>query len=385
MFSERSHFPREPNRFAQAHARAVRAGGSLIDLTQSNPTVLEFPYAGDAIRQALSDPRLLRYEPVPFGLPEAREVLGAFLSQDGISIKKERIVLTASTSEAYSFAFKLLCNAGDSVLVPRPSYPLLEHLAALEHVKLESYWLEYDGAWHVDFESVAAGIGPRTRAILVVSPNNPTGSYLSKDELLRLQSFGLPIVSDEVFAKFPLLEDPRRMSSALEAEGVLTLCLGGLSKLAGLPQLKLGWMLAGGPADIVAEALARLEIIADAFLSVGAPVQHALPTLLSHLVETRAAILLRVQQNLVALTRALERSRAHVLRAEGGWYAVVRMPSTESDEDWAIRLLERGVVVQPGWLFDFRRGSELVVSLLGLPSELTEGARRIARVTQAPM
>lgn len=386
MFSERTRFCRDPNRFSQAHSQALARGGVLIDLTSSNPTLLDFPYASDSICRALSDPRLLRYEPEAFGLLTARETLRRALERDGISLPVERIVLTASTSEAYSFAFKLLCNAGDSVLVPRPSYPLLEHLATLEHVRLEPYWLEYDGAWHIDFESLAAGIGPSTRAIIAVSPNNPTGSYLSKDELSRLASFGLPIVSDEVFSEFPLCDDPRRSNSALEAEGVLVLSLGGLSKLAGLPQLKLGWMLLGGPAEVVAEALGRLEIILDAFLSVGAPVQHALPTILEHGVETRNAIKSRLGQNLDQLQAALDGSGADLLRVEGGWYAVVRMPATRSDDDWAIRLLEREqVVVQPGWLFDFRRGSQLVVSLLTRPSDLAEGARRIARVTEEPM
>jgi aspartate/methionine/tyrosine aminotransferase len=385
MFSERTRFSREPNQFAAAHAEAVREGRALLDLTRSNPTILGFPYAKQEITAALSDERALEYEPAAFGLSRAREALKLDLERDGISIPLERILLTASTSEAYSFAFKLLCDPGDRVLVPRPSYPLLEHLAALEHVTLESYWLEYDGAWHVDFESLRSAIVPNTKAIVVVSPNNPTGSYLSSDELQRLASFGLPIISDEVFARFPFLEDPRRARSVLEAEGVLSLCLGGLSKLAGLPQLKLGWMLVGGPEQLAQEALARLEIIADAFLSVGAPVQHALPTLLEHAAATREAIRNRLKQNLARLTLELAGSSAHVLRVEGGWYAVVRMPSTRTDEEWALHLLDQGVVVQPGWLFDFRRGSELVLSLLGHPEELAEGARRIALVTQEPM
>lgn len=380
VFSERTRFSREPNRFART-LEAARARGGLLDLTVGNPTSLDVPYAGEAILNALANPATLVYEPKAFGLESARDALRLELARDGISIPIERIVLTASTSEAYSFAFKLLCDPGDRMLVPRPSYPLLEHLAQLEHVRLDSYSLEYDGAWHIDFESLARAITPTTRAIVIVHPNNPTGSYVSREELHRLASFGLPIVSDEVFARFPFgaRNHPR---SLLEAEGVLVLALGGLSKLAGLPQLKLGWMLVGGPDAMVEEALGRLEIVADAFLSVGAPVQHALPTILTCAEETRSALRERTSTNLAALERELADSSAHVLRLEGGWYAVVRMPATRSDEEWALALLECGVVVQPGWLFDFVRGADIVVSLLPRTEDFAEGARRIARVTE---
>lgn len=384
MFSERTRFSREPNRFALALEEA-RARGDLLDLTLSNPTNLDLPYATEAILHALANPGAMRYEPRAFGLESAREALRAELEKDGITLTLERILLTASTSEAYSFAFKLLCDPGDGILVPRPSYPLLEHLARLEHVRLDSYSLEYDGAWHVDFESVRRAVTPTTRAIVVVHPNNPTGSYVSRDELGRLASFGLPIVSDEVFARFPFGDQPQRARSALEATGLLVLALGGLSKLAGLPQLKLGWILLGGPDGEVEEARARLEIIADAFLSVGAPVQHALPTILLHAEETRAALGERTSRNLSQLKGALDGSAANVLRVEGGWYAVVRMPATRSDDDWALLLLERGVVVQPGWLFDFSRRADIVVSLLPRAEDFREGARRIAGVTEEPM
>lgn len=383
MFSERTRFSREPNRFARALEDA-RARGALLDLTLSNPTGLDLPYATEAILQALAAPGSMRYEPRPFGLESARVALQQELGKDGITLSIARILLTASTSEAYSFAFKLLCDPGDGILVPRPSYPLLEHLARLEHVRLDSYSLEYDGAWHVDFESLVRAITPTTRAIVVVTPNNPTGSYVSRAELQKLASLGLPIVSDEVFARYPFGEQPERARSALEAEGVLILALGGLSKLAGLPQLKLGWLLLGGPDAEVEEARARLEIIADAFLSVGAPVQHALPTILAHAEVTRSALRERTSTNLVELTRSLEGSAAHVLHVEGGWYAIVRMPATRSDDDWALLLLERGVVIQPGWLFDFSRGADIVVSLLPRVEEFAEGARRIARVTEEP-
>jgi aspartate/methionine/tyrosine aminotransferase len=379
--SERTRFSRDPNRFAQALDRA-RAREGFLDLSVSNPTVLDLPYAAEAISRALSSPAALVYEPRAFGLESARVRLQAELARDGISQPVERIVLTASTSEAYAFAFKLLCDPGDGILVPRPSYPLLEHLARLENVRLDFYSLAYDGAWHVDFASLERSLTPTTRAIVVVHPNNPTGSYVSREELARLQSFGLPLVSDEVFASFSLIEH-QHPRSLLEAKDVLVLALGGLSKLAGLPQMKLGWMLVGGPDAQVTEALARLEIVADAFLSVGAPVQHALATILDHAPRTRDAIRDRTRSNLAALTQELASSSAHVLRVEGGWYAIVRMPATRSDDEWAMALLSDDVAVQPGWLFDFARSADIVVSLLARPEDFREGARRIARIAES--
>jgi aspartate/methionine/tyrosine aminotransferase len=295
-----------------------------------------------------------------------------------VDIDSERIVLTASTSEAYGFAFKLLCDPGDEVLVPAPSYPLLEHLAQLEHVRLRPYRLAYDGAWHVDLESLRCARTPRTRAVVVVSPNNPTGSYLKLSELGAFSELGLPVVSDEVFARYPLVQDPERATSALAIEGVLVLALGGLSKLAALPQMKLAWMLLGGPNSAVSEARARLELIADCYLSVAAPVQLALPALFEATRVTAAAIGARARENLTALRSELAGSAASVLHVEGGWYAVVRLPRVASEEEWVVGLLEKeGVLVQPGWFFDFSDEPYVIVSLLTPQGQLTEGARRM--------
>lgn len=364
---------------ARAVAAATGAGEKLVDLTLSNPTVAGLPYETERIARALGDARSLVYEPLPFGLSAAREAVRDELRLDGIELPSERVVLTASTSEAYGFAFQLLCDPGESVLVPAPSYPLLEHLAALSGVRLLPYPLAYDGAWHVDRSALHRARASDTRAVFVVSPNNPTGSYLKRDELDAMAELGLPIVSDEVFARYPLCEDPRRVRSALEHPEALTLVLGGLSKLAALPQVKLGWLLVGGPARLADEALARLELITDAYLSVATPVQHALPELLAATRSTVRAIGARARRNLQRARALLDSTGASVLHVEGGWYAVLRLPRTKSEESWATALVEEcGVVTQPGFFFDFPDEPYLVVSLLTPEHDLEEGVRRIA-------
>jgi aspartate/methionine/tyrosine aminotransferase len=382
MFSARSAFDLSPNPLAQALARARAAARPLLDLTESNPTRAGLPYPEPAILSALASPRALRYEPEPFGLPSAREAVARHLTADGPPVEAGRMVLTASTSEAYAFLFKLLCSPGDEVLVPRPSYPLFEHLAQLEAVRAVPYRLAYDGSWHVDLASVRAAVSPRSRAVVVVSPNNPTGSYVSAAELDALAALGLPIVSDEVFARYPLRDDAARARSALQADGPLVFALGGLSKLAALPQMKLAWIAVGGRELHVATALGRLEVIADAFLSVSTPVQHALPQLLASSPPVRAAILARTRANLSALGDALAGSAASVLDVEGGWYAPLRLPRTRTEEDWVLTLLEKDdVYVHPGHFFDFEDEAYVVVSLLTPESTLLEGIRRlVARI-----
>lgn len=378
MLPSRSAFDLSPNPLALAVDRARAAGRPILDLTESNPTRAGVPYDGDAILAAIASPRALAYEPLPFGLPSAREAVARELGVDAA-----RVVLTASTSEAYAFLFKLLCDPGDEVLVPTPSYPLFEHLARLESVRAVPYRLAYDGAWHVDLASVRAAVGARTRAVVSVAPNNPTGSYLKKDELAALASLGLPIVSDEVFARYPLRDDPGRAWTALEAgDAPLVFALGGLSKLAALPQMKLAWIAAGGEGARVTGALARLEVIADAFLSVGTPVQHAAPALLASRAVAEGAIAARVRANLAAVRAAVAGSAASLLDVEGGWYATLRLPATRSEQDWTLALLEHdGVLVHPGHFFDFELEAYLVVSLLTPEEPLREGLRRlVARV-----
>jgi aspartate/methionine/tyrosine aminotransferase len=386
MFSSRSSFDLTPNRIAAALAAARAGARPLLDLTESNPTRAAIPCEGEAILRSLGDPGGLTYEPAPFGLPSARTAVSNELARSGVRVDPSCIVLTASTSEAYAYLFKLLCDPGDEVLVPRPSYPLFEHLAQLEMARAVPYSIAYDGAWHVDASSIRAAVSPRTRAIVAVSPNNPTGSYLKSDELATMASLGLPIISDEVFAVYSLRDDRDRAASALDAAAApLVFSLGGLSKLAAMPQMKLAWIAIGGEARRVEDALARLEVVADAFLSVGAPVQHALPELLRVGRGAAEAIRKRARSNLSWLVAAAHLSPVTVLDVEGGWYATLRLPGTRSEEEWAIDFIERdGVYVHPGHFFDFDREPYVVVSLLSPEATFREGVRRIlARAANA--
>ncbi len=383
MFSSRSSFELSPNPLSRALAAARAAGRAVLDLTESNPTQAALDYDADAILGSLAERASLVYEPAPFGLDAARDAVARNLGVDGVLVDGSRVVLTASTSEAYAFLFKLLCDPGDEVLVPRPSYPLFDHLARLESVTAVPYRLAYDGAWHVDPASLAAAVSSRTRAIVTVSPNNPTGSFLKRDEVDLFAATGLPVVSDEVFARYPLRADPRRAPSALAGAGLpLVFALGGLSKLAALPQLKLAWIAVGGDGARARAALERLEVIADAFLSVGTPVQHAVPKLLAAGRVTERAIRERTASNWGWLGEACRHAPVSLLDAEGGWYATLRLPATRSEEAWALALLEDdGVYVHPGHYFDFEREPYVVVSLLTPEAPFREGTRRLlARV-----
>lgn len=369
-FSARTAHDPRPNRLARALADQRGRGAPLVDLTVSNPTRAGLPYARDAIVDALADARSLTYTPAPFGLPAARAAVAAEYAVD-----PDRVLLTASSSEAYGWLFKLLCDPGDAVLAPRPSYPLFDQLAAFESVRLDPYPLAYDGAWHLD--PSALDPHPRARAILVVNPNNPTGQRLTHAELAALQTHRLPIIADEVFAPYAL--DPRPdATSALAAREAPTFVLGGLSKRAGLPQLKCGWIILAGPDDAISAARARLELIADTWLSLASPVQHALPALLELSRPTTAAIRARIRRNLAALRAATADSPATVLPVEGGWYATLAVPRVLDDERWALTLVERdGVIVQPGYFYDFERDGHLVVSLLTPPAEFATGVARL--------
>lgn len=378
-FSRRTQHESEPNALTLA-LRARRAAGlPVCDLTQSNPTLTDLPYDRARLLGALSDPRSLVYEPASFGLLTARSEVQALQRAAGFEVSTQQIVLTSSTSEAYGFLFKLLCDAGDEVLIPQPSYPLFEHLAALEQVKVTSYELAYDGAWHIDFDSLSRARSSRTRAVVVVNPNNPTGSFLKHDELRRLVELGLPLISDEVFSSFALGPDPRRVSSVLSTNDALVFALGGLSKLAALPQLKLAWLCAAGPRALLDDALLRLELIADTFLSPNTPVQLALPEILAARSPVERALNARIAHNHALLQRALAGTAATPLFLEGGWYAVLRLPTLLSESDWVLGLLEQdGVLTQPGWFYDFPGGAQLVLSLITEDAPFALGVSRIA-------
>lgn len=375
-FSTRSLQEDVPNALTRALEEA-KTRGPVLDLTVSNPTTAGLAYDAKRILGAFSDRAMLTYEPHPLGLESAREAV-----QREIGFGPRLIALTASTSEAYAVLFKMLCDPGDEILVPAPSYPLLGWLAAFEGVRLAPYPLGYAGRWHVDVESLRAAVTPRTKAIVVVNPNNPTGSYLGRDELEATLDLGLPIISDEVFSSYelaPLAAD--RVRCILEATRGLVFSLSGLSKYAGLPQMKLGWIAAGGDPLRAAAAVKRLEIVLDAYLSVGTPVQTALPALLAAGKTTSLAIRERTRANLETVRRTLSSApQATVLDVEAGWYVTIRVPETMNDEEWAVSLvIEDAVHVHPGFFFDMDRGAHLVVSLLTPPDELAQGIERIAR------
>jgi hypothetical protein len=376
----------QPNALARAVAAVRASGAQIADLTESNPTRAGIVYPDDLLAP-LADRAALRYEPHPFGLPAARAAVAADHARRGASVDPAHVVLTASTSEAYSWLFKLLCDAGDSVLVPRPSYPLFEHLTALESVHAQPYDLEYHGRWSIQMESLI--VAPeRTRAILAVSPNNPTGSYLSAEELAALthvcRDRRWALVVDEVFADYPLdVSEP--LTDIAARSDVVTFSLAGLSKSVGLPQLKLAWIVAGGPADARDEALTALELVADSYLSVATPVQVAAPHLLRAGASVRAAVHQRIRQNLDALRAATRAFPAcDVLRTEGGWSAVVRVPATRREEALVVDLLEHErILVHPGYFFDFPREAYVVVSLLPQPTVFADACARLLRFVSA--
>jgi aspartate/methionine/tyrosine aminotransferase len=378
-FSRRSEVPSETNRFSRALAARRASARPWLDLADSNPSAVGLAWPAQQLSNLLTQADAVRYRPEPFGIGEARVALAAQLSANGIPVSSERLMLSASTSEAYGFLFKLLCDAGDNVLVPTPSYPLFDMLAALEGVEQRRYALRYDGRWHVDLGALRSAIDPRTRAILLVHPNNPTGSYVSRSELDELAALGLPLISDEVFAEYPQRADAQRAASAwLARDRALVFRMGGLSKSLALPQLKLAWTAIGGPEPLVQAAVERLGHIADTYLSVATPVQLALPGLLAHGATMRARLAARVQQNLAVLQAQFADSAVSVLDCEGGWYAIARLPSFVDDEEWAIELLERhDVLVQPGFFYDLPLPACVVLSLISEEEVLREGARRI--------
>jgi alanine-synthesizing transaminase len=360
------------------------SGAAIFDLTESNPTAAGFEYPADSILAALADPRSMQYEPASAGLQAAREAVSEYYSGHTVGrVDPHRILLTASTSEAYAFVFKLLADPGDEVLVPCPSYPLFDFLAALDAVRVKQYPLVYDGAWVIDFDALARAVTPRSRAIVLVNPNNPTGSFLKGSELGPLAALcsehGLALISDEVFADYALEARAPVVRSLVGVDAVLTFCLSGLSKVAGLPQLKLGWIVAGGPPGDRKKAFERLELIADTYLSVSAPVQWAAHTLLGLRGRLQEQILARVRANRAFLVDQIgPTSPWKLLATEGGWYAVLEAPRIYSEEDWVLSLLEDdGVLVQPGFFFDFEKEAFLVISLLTRKDVFREGIRRL--------
>jgi aspartate/methionine/tyrosine aminotransferase len=384
MFSNRTSWNRAANRLSEALTRQRSSGMPLFDLSVSNPTECGFHYDERAIMRALCSPATLQYHPDPRGLSIARLGVVQYYAERDQQVAIDDIVLTTSTSEAYSFVFRLLCNAGDEVLAPSPSYPLFDFLADIQDVKIKPYPLVYDHGWQIDLHGLQQAITPQTRGVIVVHPNNPTGSFVKQEELAALNQFcaerQMALIADEVFLDFSLRHDLPASFTANTA--ALTFTMSGLSKIAGLPQMKLAWLVASGPEREKREALARLEIIADTYLSMNAPVQLAAPEFLRQRHTFQKQLMARVRANLEELDRQIAgQKNCGRLEMEGGWYAVLRIPATRSDEELALDLLERhGVYVHPGHFYDFSQDGYLIVSLITPQQEFAEGTRRLLSI-----
>ncbi|MGD0402001.1 MAG: pyridoxal phosphate-dependent aminotransferase [Candidatus Acidiferrales bacterium] len=381
MFAGRTNWNLHSNRLSEALAKHRAAGKPLLDLSASNPTECGFDYDRQSILQALSTPESLSYDPEAKGLLSARRAVAEYYSALEIIVPAEDIILTTSTSEAYSFAFRVLCNPGDELLIPEPSYPLFSFLADIHDVKLVGYPLLYDHGWQIDFHALQNAITARTRGVIVVNPNNPTGHFCKYPEMEKLNeicsSRQVAIIADEVFLDFHLAATQQPSFAA--NKGSLTFTMSGLSKISGLPQMKAAWLIASGPEDLKSEALARLEVIADTFLSMNAPVQRAMPVFLQLRRGFQKQVLARVRKNLADLDKQLSAQNSCArLNLEGGWYAVVRVPATRSDEDLAIDLLNaQGVYVHPGHFYDFPTDGYLIVSLIAPERDFSEGIKRL--------
>ena len=389
MFSSRTDWPLAPNRLTQQIEDRRRRGLPVLDLTESNPTRCGFA-ADPEVLKSLQDPRSLTYEPDPRGLFRARQAVCEYYAARGVSVGPEQIFLTTSTSEAYTYAFRLLADPGDQVLVPQPSYPLFDFLAGINDLEVVSYPLRYDHEWRIDLDAVRGSWGPRTRAMIVVHPNNPTGSFVRPRELDFLEQCCRhdqgALIADEVFMDYPIEASDDRVISHAAGSKILTFTLSGLSKISAVPQMKLGWMVVNGPQEQLKTALERLEVIADTYLSVSAPVANALPTLLDFRKTIQPMIMERLRSNLCWLDDQIsscpELTR---FRIDGGWYAVLKVPKILSDEDWAVELLTRdGVLVHPGHFYDFPDDGHLVISLLTEESTFRNGAGRVlARISKS--
>jgi len=386
MFSRRTDWPLAPNAFTRALEQVRASGKEILDLTVSNPTEAGVQLDPRVVLGALTNPDAMRYEPQPLGLLEARKAMCQYYreSHDISDLDPQRLVLTTSTSEAYSYVFRLLCNPGDEILVPKPSYPLFEFLADLSDVRLVPYPLIYDHGWQIDLDSLYKAATSQTRAVILVHPNNPTGSYVSMEERSALNTFcsshDLALIADEVFLDYA--HDGRPRPSFVSNRDTLTFTLSGLSKVSALPQMKLAWVVTSGPSPLVALAEARLEIIADTFLSMNAPVQLAAAVLLDQRRQVQPVLIDRLRVNLGELDRQLAATPSCTrLNVEGGWYAVVRVPALRSDETLAIDLLRsEAVVVHPGHFYDFPNDGYLVLSMITEPGVFREGISRLLRM-----
>ena len=377
MFSRRTGWDLEANALSGRLASARASGRPLLDLSEANPTRCGLAWGADEISSLLADPRLGSYEPAPAGRLEAREAVSGYLAGRGIRVSPERVILTASTSEAYGMLLKLLCNPGEEVLFPAPCYPLLELLASLEAVELGRYPVGWGGGWELDLGALASAVGPRTRAVVAVHPSVPGGAAARAGEIELLGQLcaerGLALLLDEVFA-----ESAPSPLPAASAGPALAFHLSGLSKVAGLPQVKAAWMAVAGPDELAAEAVLRLEVIADSYLSISTQAELALPRLLARRDRFLVPLRDRLSRNREALARAVPAAAPFDASAgPAGWTAVLRLGETVDEERLCLDLLEDGLVVQPGFFYDFGRNGHLVLSLLPEPAVFDEGISRL--------
>jgi aspartate/methionine/tyrosine aminotransferase len=383
MFSDRTNWKLTPNRLTEALEEVRSSGAHVLDLTVSNPTRVGLRYDEPLILESLASPYAMDYDPQPKGLPGARAAVAAYYQTVHRlhHFDPDRLLLTTSTSEGYSFVFRLLCNPGDELLVPKPSYPLFEFLADLQDVKLVPYPLIFDHGWQMDFPSLEGVVTKRSRAVVVVHPNNPTGSYVHPHEQESLNNFcrkhGLALIADEVFLDYAHNLAPEGSFAA--NQDVLTFTLSGVSKISALPQMKVAWIATSGPAAEVERAQARLEVISDTYLSMNAPIQWALPALLKQRTSIQQQLLDRVRANLAEFDRQLAAQQTcHRLGVEAGWYAILRVPVMQTDEELVVDLLRRkSVLVHPGHFYDFPRDGFLVLSLIPAEAEFLEGIERL--------
>jgi alanine-synthesizing transaminase len=389
MFSDRTNWKLTRNRLTEALEDVRSSGARVFDLTISNPTRAGLRYDDTLILQSLASPQAMDYDPEPKGLGSAREAVAAYYRQQHNlrGCTPEQLLLTTSTSEGYSFVFRLLCNPGDELLVPKPSYPLFEFLADLQDVNLVPYPLIYDHGWQIDLPSLQKAVTKRTRAVVVVHPNNPTGSFVHPQEHESLNHFcrdhALALIADEVFLDYA--HDRGGQTSFASNPEVLTFTLSGLSKIVALPQMKVAWIATSGPSAQTEPALARLEVIADTYLSMNAPIQWATPALLDQRKSIQRQLLDRVLGNLAELDRQLAvQTTCQRLHVEGGWYAVLRVPVTQTDDELAVALLRRNsVLVHPGHFYDFPSDGYLVLSLIATRDDFKEGIKRLLEAVDA--
>ncbi len=386
IFAARTNWTLEENAYTRALQGHRQSGREILDLTASNPTTCNFDYDDSAILGALHSSAALCYDPQPKGLLSARAAVAEYYAEIGAAIDPERLILTTGTSEAYSFLFRLLCEPGDEVLVAHPSYPLFDFLASIQDVKLRPFRLLYDHGWQIDFDELEKSIGAWTRAILLVHPNNPTGNFISAREAEQLNAIcvrhNLALIVDEVFLDYRLCNNSVEGASSgtfAANSAALTFVLSGLSKVSALPQMKVGWIAVSGPENLVRDSIARLEVIADTYLSLSVPLQHALPNLLAQRKKLQPQLMSRIEKNFSSLDCQLTRQNlvSH-LRIEGGWYAVLRAPAVQSDEELAIELLDRcAVAVHPGHFYEFSGEGYLVLSMITPTDAFEEGVRRV--------